>query len=347
MRRCLGAPPKLSNAIFGQRTGYGWVVVHAILLSTRSLVTRLLVARTLVNRIDRSGHESTAYRLAGVRERLVGGIVVREWGDPAAPAVLLWPGLGSTSAYFAAVAGSIGGRAVAVDPPGFGRSAPPDGYTFEVLAHLAGRVVEACNCWAIVGHSLGANLVVGVAGEPPATLRAAVLLDGGYMDAEALAEVGMPVTAGRDGLTAWMGTNTPRFADWDAAIGEMGKMIGGGPTEVLETYLREVFDEVDGEVRQAAPVDRMADLVLAVMDQDVLARAAHIRVPTLLLASGQPAEGRITRERAWRQFAEASPLIELQVMDAWGHNAILQDPGESARLIADWLAQHQRFRSSL
>ena len=95
-----------------------------------------------------------------------------------------------------------------------------------------------------------------MAGEPPATLRAAVLLDGGYIDADALAEVGMPVTAGRDGMTAWMGTNTPRFADWDAAISEMRKMIGGGPTDVLETYLREVFDEVDGEVRQAAPVDQ-------------------------------------------------------------------------------------------
>jgi pimeloyl-ACP methyl ester carboxylesterase len=322
------------------------VVVHAFLLSTRSLVTRLLVARTLVNWIRRSGHED-AYRLSGVRERLVGGVAVREWGDPTEPAVLLWPGLGSTSAYFAAIARTISGRAVAVDPPGFGQSAPPDGYTFEGLAHLAGGVVEGCNCWAVVGDSLGANLVVGVAGEPPATLRAAVLLDGGYMDAEALAEVGMPVTAGRYGLTAWMQTNTPRFADWDAATSEMRKMIGGGPTDVLETYLREVFDEVDGEVRQAAPVDRMADLVLAAMDQDVLARAARIRVPTLLLASGQPAEGRITREQAWRRFAEASPLIELQVMDAWGHNAILQDPEGSARLIADWLGQHQRFRSSL
>jgi pimeloyl-ACP methyl ester carboxylesterase len=316
------------------------------LLSTRSLVTRLLVTRTLVNPIRRSGHKE-AYRLAGVRERLVSGMAVREWGDPAVPAVLLWPGLGSTSAYFAAMAGSISGRAVAVDPPGFGRSAPPDGYTFEGLAHLAGRVVEACNCWAVVGHSLGANLAVGVAGEPPATLRAAVLLDGGYMDADALAELGMPVTAGRDRLTAWMQTNAPRFADWDAAIDDMGKMIGGGPTDVLETYLQEVFDEVDGEVRQAAPVDRMADLVLAVMNQDVLARAARIRVPTLLLASGQPAEGRITKERAWRRFAEASPLIELQVMDAWGHNAVLQDPEGSARLIADWLGRHQRFRSSL
>ncbi len=186
-----------------------------------------------------------------------------------------------------------------------------------------------------------------MAGEPPATLRAAVLLDGGYMDAQALAELGMPVTAGRSELTAWMQTNAPRFADWDAAMGEMAKMIGGGPTHVLETYLQEVFDEVDGEVRQAAPVDRMADLVLAVMDQDVLAHAARIRVPTLLLASGQPADGRITRERAWHRFAEASPLIELQVMDAWSHNAVLQDPEGSVRLIADWLGRHQRFRSSL
>ena len=64
-------------------------------------------------------------------------------------------------------------------------------------------------------------------------------------------------------------------------------------------------------------------------------------VPTLLIAGGQPLEGRATRERAWRRFADSSTLIELHVADAWGHNAILQDSQASSRLIADWLERHR------
>ena len=273
-------------------------------------------------------------------ERLIGGLAVREWGDPAGPSILLWPGLGSTSAYFAVVAGSLPGRVIAVDPPGFGRSQALDGYTFEGLVELAAAAAEACECWAIVGHSLGANLLVGVAADPPPGLRAVVLLDGGFTDGDGLAELGMPVRAGREALIAWMQSNALRFADWETAIGELGSMIGSGPSEALEAYVRDVFVEVDGEIREAAPSDRLADLVLAVMDQDVVARATQIRVPTLLIASGQPAERRAYRERAWRRFAEASRLIELQVIDAWGHNAIVQDPAASTRLIANWLQKH-------
>jgi pimeloyl-ACP methyl ester carboxylesterase len=275
-----------------------------------------------------------------VDEPLIGGLAVREWGDSAGPSILLWPGLGSTSAYFAAVAGSLPGRVIAVDPPGFGRSPALDRYTFEGLVELAAAVAEACECWAIVGHSLGANLVVGVAADPPPGLRGAVLLDGGFTDAPGLAELEMPVRAGRDALIAWMQTNAMRFADWESAVAELGRMIGSGPGEAVETYVRDVFVEVDGEIREAAPPDRLADLVLVVMDQDVVARATQIRVPTLLIASGQPAERRAYRERAWRRFAEASPLIELQVVDAWTHNAILQDPTASTRLIASWLQLH-------
>ncbi len=268
-------------------------------------------------------------------------MAVREWGDPADPAILLWPGLGSNSVYFAGMAPALPGRAVAVDPPGFGRSAPPDRYTSERLIELAAAVAEACGCWAIVGHSLGAYLAVGVAAHPPAGLRAAVLLDGGFMDAATMAESGMPVTSGREQLIAWMGANELRFPDWETAIRDLAAMIGGEPTAMLEAYIREVYVEVDGEIRQPTPPEEMADQVLAIVGHDVLRQAKRVRVPTLLIASGQPAERRATRAQAWRQFADSSALIELHVADTWGHNPILQDSQASTRLIADWLQRHR------
>lgn len=276
-----------------------------------------------------------------MHEKLIDGLTVREWGDPADPAILLWPGLGSNSAYFAAIAGALPGRAVAVDPPGFGRSAPVSRYTADGLVEATVKLVEACECWAIVGHSLGAYVAAGVAAEPPVGLSAAVMIDGGFLDARGMAELGMPVTSGREQLIAWISANRLRFSDWETAIRGFATMIGAAPTAELGTYVREILVEVDGEIREPAPPERMADLVLALVNQDVTALARRVTVPTLLIACGQPTELRARREPAWQRFAKSSEQIELHVADAWGHNPLLQDPDVSTRLIAEWLTLHR------
>jgi pimeloyl-ACP methyl ester carboxylesterase len=252
----------------------------------------------------------------------------------------LWPGLGATGAYFAAVGEALPGRAVAVDPPGFGRSAPLDPCTYERLVAVATAVVDAAGCRAMIGHSLGAYLAIGVAARAPAHLRAVVLIDGGFLDVHGMAALGMPTTAGHAELTAWMQANTPRFADWETAIRELATMFGTVPTPATAAYAREILTELDGEILDQSPPEQLAELVLAVLPEDVLARAARIAVPTLLIACGQPAESRAVRENAWQRFAEASPLVELHVADDWRHNATLQDPDASALLITDWLEQH-------
>jgi pimeloyl-ACP methyl ester carboxylesterase len=275
-----------------------------------------------------------------VGDRVIEGLAVREWGDPAHAGVLLWPGLTASAAYFDSLAPGFPWRGVAVDPPGSGDSPPLDPCTLDGLVELTRDVAQDRGCRAIVGHSLGAYVAMGLAANPPAGLGAAVLIDGGFMSAEDLAEVGMPVTSGRTELAAWMEANSPRFPDWDIAARELATMVGAEVTPALESYVREVFAEVDGEVRQCAQADDMADLLLGVVGHAAVARAERIEIPTLLIACAEPREGRATRERAWTQLAQASALIELEVVEGWGHNPILQDPERASRLIVDWLAAH-------
>lgn len=275
-----------------------------------------------------------------MHDRRVDGLAVTEWGDPAAPGVLLWPGLGSTGAYFVSVAEGLPGRAVAVDPPGFGDSPALASYSYERLVEMARAVCDECGCRAVVGHSLGAFVAAGIAGEPPPGLRAAVLIDGGFLDAAGMAQLGMPTMGGRQELTEWLEANTPRFPDWETATRELAAMIGAEVTPAVEDYVRDVFGEVNGEICGRARSDVSADLLLATLRQDVVARARRIRVPTLLIACGQPAERRAMREEAWQRFAQASPSIELHVADAWGHNPILQDREAATSLIAGWLGPH-------
>jgi pimeloyl-ACP methyl ester carboxylesterase len=272
-----------------------------------------------------------------VEIRLVDGVAVREWGAPGDPGVLLWPGLGSTGAYFSAVGTLLPGRAVAVDPPGFGGSPAPEAYRYEALVELAAGLADDCGCRAIVGHSLGADIALGVACRPPAGLRAAVLVDGGYLDAGARAQLGLPTGAGHDELSAWWRENGPRFPDWETAMLELAVLFDTEVTPALEVAVRDSFASVEGEIRGSAPAERVADLLLAVVHQDVADRARRLAVPTLLVACGRPPEGRAVKEPAWRAFAAASPMVDLHVADDWGHNPLLQDPAGSARLIAEWL----------
>jgi pimeloyl-ACP methyl ester carboxylesterase len=271
---------------------------------------------------------------------VVDGVAVREWGDPDEPGVLLWPGLGSVGAYFAPLAGALAGRAVAADPPGFGSSPSLERYTYARLLDAAGAVFTARGCRACVAHSLGGYLALGLAARPPAGLRAVVLIDGGFLSAGEMAELGVPVTGGRAQLIAWLEQNRPRFPDWDAAFGGFAAMVGGEVTVELQAYVREILVEVDGEISDLAPAARLADLLLAVVGEDVVGRARSIEVPTLLIACGQPPESRAIKARAWQAFASAAPLIELHVADDWGHNPILQAPHAAASLISDWLAAH-------
>jgi pimeloyl-ACP methyl ester carboxylesterase len=271
---------------------------------------------------------------------LADGLAVREWGDPAGPGILLWPGLGSTGAYFNAAGAFLPGRLVAVDPPGFGSSPAPRAYSYEYLVKRASVALGECDCRAMLGHSLGADIALGVAAEPPAGLRAVVLVDGGYMDEATRAALGLPTAAGRTELIAWMRENSLRFADWDEALRDLAGMLGAERSPVIEAYLREVLTEVDGEIVETAPPERVADLFSAVVHQDFAALARRVAVPTLLIACGQPPQSRVHKEPAWQAFADASPLIELHVAADWGHNPLLQDPQAATSIVSNWLRTH-------
>jgi pimeloyl-ACP methyl ester carboxylesterase len=279
-------------------------------------------------------------RLSTVDGEVVSGMVLRQRGDPVGPGILLWPGLGSTGAYFADIAEALPGRAVSVDPPGFGGSAPLDPCTYERLVEMASAAVDQRGCKAMVGHSLGAHVALGVGCDPPAGLEAIVLIDGGFLTAEDFNRIGVPVLSGRTELVVWAQSNELSFPDWATATRRLAEIFATEITPAFEAYVHEVMVEVDGEVREASSPERAADLLLAVADQDVVALARRLAVPTLLIACGQPPDLRAIKQRAWQAFVSASPMVDLRVVDEWGHNPLLQAPEASSGLIADWLRAH-------
>jgi pimeloyl-ACP methyl ester carboxylesterase len=131
---------------------------------------------------------------------------------------------------------------------------------------------------AMVGHSLGGDIALGVADDPPPGLRAVVLVDGGYLEPVDRVELGAPDAADREAMVASMRENEARFPDWETARGEIAKFVGTEElTPETEAAFRESLTEIDGELREAAPPERAADLLMSIASAaiDVRTRASR------------------------------------------------------------------------
>jgi pimeloyl-ACP methyl ester carboxylesterase len=191
----------------------------------------------------------------------------------------------------------------------------------------------------MIGHSLGAYVALDVAARPPAALRAVVMIDGGFLGRREFRELGMPIGEGRETLIAWLEANDPHFPDWETATATLSAMLGVDPSPMIADYVRDIYVAVDGEIRSASGVDRRADLLLAILNDDVVPQATDVQVPTLLIACGQPIEHRAMRQAAWERFVETSSLLRLHVANEWGHNPVLQAPDALGAMLADWLGE--------
>ena len=96
------------------------------------------------------------------------GWELRESGPAGADhAVLLLPGALATSVFYDDVLAEpklSEVRFVAATLPGFGGTEPPDDLSMENYARLAGKLAADFHCGAVVGHSLGANVAIEMAG---------------------------------------------------------------------------------------------------------------------------------------------------------------------------------------
>lgn len=162
---------------------------------------------------------------------------------------------------------------------------------------MAAEVATACDCYAIVGHAFGGYVACGVAADPPPGLRAAVLIDGGFMDVRTMVAVDLPVTEGRERLVAAIEESSLHFTDWGSALRDFATAIGAEPTKAIENYVHEIFVEFDGEIHDPWAPELLADVLLGFVSDDVRPYALRVQVPTLLIGCGT-SPNREVRERA-------------------------------------------------
>jgi pimeloyl-ACP methyl ester carboxylesterase len=259
---------------------------------------------------------------------------VRDW--PAdGPAALLLHGLASTSRIWDLVAERLtraGVRAVAYDQRGHGRSAKPGaGYRFERTSADALAVMRALGLRrpVLVGHSWGANVALEVAVRRPRSVRALVLVDGGFLRLRdrfdwptARRELappnvaGLPVEEFLERIRARLGAALVVTPEIEASVLSLMRVDGGGrirPRLSRANHLR---------------------LLRAMWEQDTLGLLGRVRVPTLVLAARTTLAGEEARFlEAKRRGARAVRAIGDPVRFAWIdgiHDVPLQRPAAIA-----------------
>lgn len=231
--------------------------------------------------------------LAGERTRRIDsagiGIHVREWGDPAAPAIVLLHGLRGYSGTWRNLASALADRwrLIAFDARGRGESDWDAGRNYYTDAYLADleAVVDGLGLdrFVLVGHSMGGTTSYCYAAKHPERLAALVVED---------ITAGSSVAgAGFERIVAEMAALPSRFDGWGEARAYWRKLRPGVADSAIEERLYESMrpGEAGGVVwrydAEGIAATRVAPDAARVVDLHPV--IAAIRTPTLVIRGGK------------------------------------------------------------
>ncbi len=184
------------------------------------------------------------------------------------------------------------------------------------LAEVAGGPVD------LAGNSMGGLVATLVTIEAPRAVRSLVLLDP--------AGVPSPRTSGLDSLVA-SGTN-PLIPTTRAEYDRLLAFVFATPPD-LPGVARDVLV---ADTRERAPFLRRLFADLNRTPGELRALLPEIRQPVLIVWGAQD---RVLDPSAAPLWAEAIPNATLVVLPGVGHAPMMEEPGETARLITDFLAR--------
>lgn len=245
----------------------------------------------------------------GVRTHLV------EWGDPAAPPLLLLHGLRSYARTWEPVAARLGHRfrLVAADARGRGDSgwAPASTYTTEQYVHDLEDVVEALGLgsFALLGHSMGGTTALVYTARHPDRVSRLVIEDVGPGSSAA--------SAGADRIRRELAATPRRFPDLDAVRDWWRAARPGITAAALASRVEHtVVAADDGGWRWRFDLDGITAARRADDDRgrvDLWPCVAALRCPTLVVRG---AESDFLPVEVAREMARRAP--DLRVVDVPG-----------------------------
>jgi len=264
------------------------------------------------------------------------GIRIREWGDPAAPAMVLLHGLRGYSGSWRKLAEAFSDswRLVAFDARGRGESdwdAQRNYYTDAYLADLE-TVVDALGLdrFVLVGHSMGGTTSYCYAAKHPQRLLGLVVED--ITAGSSLAG------AGFERIVAEMAALPKRFADWGEARAYWRKLRPGVSDAAIEERLFESMRAADDGVvwrydAEGIAATRVAPDPARVVDLHPV--IAAIRTPTLVIRGGNSDFCNLAKVE---ELEAGNPVLTHASVAGASHYVHDDAPESFARLVEGFLA---------
>jgi pimeloyl-ACP methyl ester carboxylesterase len=267
------------------------------------------------------------------------GLAVRTWGKDGDPRVVCWPGLNLYAHAHFDEAGPVwaaqhGLHVIAVEPPGWtSRPLPPDDYLPSALALSAAELLG--DGAAFVGWSWGATIGVHLGALAPPGLRALVLLDAGYTDAQDAPDF---KERSLDELLSVVRAQDMRFESWDRYLDSARARVGTW-RPALEARARAGVREEDGWIVPLLGPEAFAAAGYGVALERPSEALHELRCPVLLVAAtatlARLGDGPLER------FRDRVPHAEVATVES-GHDLLADALGETVDLVGSFLAKTVR-----
>jgi magnesium chelatase accessory protein len=246
------------------------------------------------------------------------------------PEVLLLHGAGGSGHSFRALVPALAGyRALVPDLPGQGFTRPGSRGRFgiEPMAEDLAALVTAAG-WqpkVVIGHSAGVPLALQLSTLVP--VRAVIGLNAALGQFDGAAGFLFPLFARALAATPFIPSLVSRMWGNEARVRELIEGTGSHLDAAgIGQYL--------ALVRRAAHVDGTLGMMAAWRVDRLMARAASLTVPTLLVTNGAD---RLVPPKVSREAVRMLPRAELREMPSLGHLSHEEDAGAVLAVIADWL----------
>jgi pimeloyl-ACP methyl ester carboxylesterase len=217
-------------------------------------------------------------------------------------------------------------RFVATTLPGYGRTTPPDDPSIEGYARGAGKLAADLGCDLVLGHSLGANIAIEMAGAGEFSGPLLLLSPSFSRGDESI----FPRVLDR--LSRVLGALP--YAGMFKIIGPA--MKGSLPRDRYKALAADLKNNDPGFVRRQTHhhldhLDRHGDLARRLCDAKVSACVVFGEHDDIGLADAE------------RQGLEECPDTRLVTIPGAGHFTLVQEPGQIAELLLDAVpAEHSR-----
>lgn len=232
------------------------------------------------------------------------------------PAVVLLHGWGASLQSFAGLSKQLAGyRLIALDFPGFGASVKPaDSWTVDDYARLVRNFLaklKVDKVYCLIGHSFGGRVILKAVGQA-------------YLQPERV------VLLGSAGVKP---TASSRQLAFQAAA-KAGKQVTKLPgLKRLQTSLRRRLYEKSGST-DYLEAGAMRQIFLNVIGEDLQAEATKIKQPSLLIWGEDDDATPVSDGKLLQQAIAGS---RLEVINSAGHYVYLDQPGQVAKLIKEFL----------